>query len=252
MPSIKYCHYGSTTSSLGSINGVPRPLTILTGVAQTLLRAQILSHTPRLDYLIFLFPLIFCTCPCRPSDPIAVATSSSATMDQLTSDLSRATLGTSATTAYEQAFNRIVAFVGKIRNLSPVDDADEISVTRALASPFTPSGTLVLLTEPREYHPWDQGTDQVISTCNSLEVLDEGFRIATQGQYNLATHVSVLDVRPFLPKSRLPSDEEVLTELYDLVFSAIKAKNPTALLCVGNVGAKFRCSVVGESKTLSK
>ncbi|KAH7112365.1 hypothetical protein EDB81DRAFT_703337 [Dactylonectria macrodidyma] len=155
-------------------------------------------------------------------------------MDELAAGLSRITFGPEVANAYEQAFNKIVLFAENVRG--PGIPLDELVVTRTLAGPFTTGGLLILLTEPRSYHPWDKGIDHVIATCNSLDSLNEGIQIGSKGHLSFKDDVSVLDLRPFLPKKLHPTLRDSEWEaLYDLVFSAIEAKKTEVLLCMGVV-----------------
>lgn len=91
--------------------------------------------------------------------------------------------------------------------------------------------------EPRQNHPWDEGVDRVITDCKTLASLNEGLEVGSKEDLSLTNGVSLLDLRPFLPKkqhSNLKDDD--WNELYRLVFLAIEAKRPKVLLCMGNVG----------------
>jgi hypothetical protein len=66
--------------------------------------------------------------------------------------------------------------------------------------------------------------------------MDEGLKFVSQGSLSLTNGVSLLDIRPFFVKKCYPDlDPEVWERLYDLVYEAIKAKKPDALLCMGDV-----------------
>jgi len=155
-------------------------------------------------------------------------------MDELAAGLSRITLGLEVAKTYEKAFDEIVSFAENVRaHRIPLD---ELVVTKTLARPFIPGGLFVLLTEPRSYHPWDKGINSVIATCNTLDSLSEGIQIGSKGHLILKDDVSVLDLRPFLPKRLQPTLRDSEWEaLNDLIFSAIEAKKPEVLLCMGDV-----------------
>ena len=137
-------------------------------------------------------------------------------------------------TEYAKAFVEIVHFVEDCRSHKEITP-NELAVTKALAGPFTQGGPMVLLLEPRRWHPWDSGVDAVIEECRTLQVLDHGFKLVSEGSLSLTNGVSVLDLRPFLAKD----DHTELTckweHLYDLVYEAIAAKKPDVLLCMGKV-----------------
>lgn len=166
-------------------------------------------------------------------------------MEQLTEGLSRVTLDPEGADTYKQAFDKLVSFAEKIRRKSI--SSDELLVTKQLAGPFTPGGLLVLLQEPLQYHDWGKGVDFVIADCNTLDSLDEGIRIGSEGKLGLNNGVSVLDLRPFLSREKHSRIQDPCTweELYGLVFSAIEAKQPRVLLCMGKV-----CGIYPKNKDL--
>ena len=154
-------------------------------------------------------------------------------MEQLLAGRPDLTLEPKVASAYERAFGSLLLGAEKFRpRISP----KERSVTKQLASPFTLGGLLVLLTQPRPHHPWDNGIDHVIADCATLDALNEGIQIGSEGKLCLKNGVSVLDLRPCLPQTFHHNlDEENWRELYDLVFSAIEEKRPDVILCMGAV-----------------
>jgi hypothetical protein len=152
-------------------------------------------------------------------------------MEQITSSLGNITLESESRSTYEQVFGKLVLFAEKARgDLIP---PNELAVTKTLAKPFSQGGLLILLLEPRPYHPWDRGVDAVISDCKTLGSLAEGVQIGSKGTLSLINDVSVIDLRPFLVKEHHVLGDDKWEELYDLVFSAVKAKWPDVLLCMG-------------------
>ncbi|KAH7386074.1 hypothetical protein BKA66DRAFT_582940 [Pyrenochaeta sp. MPI-SDFR-AT-0127] len=154
-------------------------------------------------------------------------------LEQVTAGLSSVHLGPQAPSDYEKAFNEIVRYAEKIRKrcIPPA----ELDVTKALAMPFTPGGLLIMLLEPRPNHPWSFGLQSVCSDCRTLQVIIEGLQIGSNGSLGLEHDVSLLDLRPFLCKRSYPKvQDEQWEELYDLVFSAVEAKQPDVFLCMGN------------------
>jgi hypothetical protein len=156
-------------------------------------------------------------------------------MEQLVAGLSHITLDPTYVGTYATFFNDIILFVKGVRgHMIPADERD---VTENLAMPFTTGGLLVLLMEPRQDHPWHEGVDCVIAECRTLASLNEGIEIGSKGELSLKNGVSVLDLRPFLPKKQYPNlKDNVWKELYKLLFRAIEAKQPKVLLCMGDVG----------------
>lgn len=157
-------------------------------------------------------------------------------IDQITALTHKINIDSDTTSAYETAFENIVCFVQDRREHAITKH--ELEVTKTLAAPFTRGGSLVLLLEPRRRHPWKLGADLVIRDCRTLRVMDDGFKLVSEGCLSFTKGVSVLDLRPFLVMDDYPQLEcEVWEHLYDLVYKAIRAKEPDALLCMGNVSA---------------
>lgn len=157
-------------------------------------------------------------------------------IDQITTLIHRIDIDSDVRSNYESAFGNIVRFIKNYRKHAIT--RHELEVTKTLAAPFARGGSLVLLLEPRRWHPWKLGADLVIRDCKSLRVMDNGFRLVSEGCLSLTKGVSVLDLRPFLVMDDYPQLKcEVWEHLYDLVYEAIKAKEPDALLCMGNVSA---------------
>lgn len=116
---------------------------------------------------------------------------------------------------------------------------DERSVTRQLQGPFTKGGLLALLWQPRGNHPWQQGFATVIANCPGLDALNEGLLRNLSG--GLSGAVSLLDIWAFLPKYITDTmKQEELDYLAALVISAIRAKQPDCVLCMGQVRGESR------------
>jgi hypothetical protein len=155
-------------------------------------------------------------------------------IDSVTTLFQRVKLDVNVENEYKAAFQEIVRFVNRYRKHTITEH--ELEVTEALARPFTQGGLLIVLLEPRIYHTWEKGVYFVIQDCRSLCVMDEGLKFISQGSLSLTNGVSLLDIRPFFVKKCYPDlDSEVWERLYDLVYAAIKAKKPDALLCMGDV-----------------
>jgi hypothetical protein len=155
-------------------------------------------------------------------------------MDQITALIHRININSDIRSDYETAFENIVRFVKSYRKHAIT--GHELEVTKILAGPFTRGGSLILLLEPRHWHPWKNGVDFVIRNCKTLCVMDDGFKLVSEGDLSLTKGVSVLDLRPFLVMHDYRQWKgEVWEYLYDLVYEAIKAKEPDVLLCMGNV-----------------
>jgi hypothetical protein len=156
--------------------------------------------------------------------------SSAASVDNLIAGVAQITLTSSDLNFYLKAFGAIVAQAAEIRG-EPIPQ-DELAVTKELASPFNTGGLLVLLWRPRNDHPWRDGIERVIKECHTFDALDEALQMVSN--LSLREKVSVLDVEPFY-NSKFKPTEEQKNMLNDLVFRAISAKRPKAILCMGNV-----------------
>jgi hypothetical protein len=160
-------------------------------------------------------------------------------MDSLTGALSGLQLS-----SYEQRFADIISFVNSVRpppyydttgSVWPISDDEEI-VSQQLASPFTQGGLLILLQDPRVYHPWQRGIEAVCNDCRTLSTLEIDLRKASGCNTTLRENVSVLDTHAFMPgvcwKKLTPNEQR---RLESLVAEAIKAKKPDVILCMGKV-----------------
>ncbi|KAL4964869.1 uncharacterized protein BDV14DRAFT_173849 [Aspergillus stella-maris] len=161
-------------------------------------------------------------------------------MDGLTEAVSRLDLTTSPPSSpdstaeqnkIEAAFNKITSHVRVFRSTLP---SSEVNVTKDLARPFKPGGIVFFLLEPLHKHPWENGTQAVISSCPTLDALDEGLSIASSGHFNLKEHATVIDLNAFVSKevkSRLCHQQ--IEELYDRVFAFLHVKRPRVILGMG-------------------
>ncbi|KAH3992443.1 hypothetical protein HBI56_196540 [Parastagonospora nodorum] len=154
-------------------------------------------------------------------------------MDNVTTLLEKISIDSDIETEYKVAFESILRFVKEYRTSTITEH--ELEVTEALAGLFTQGGMLIVLLEPRRWHPWTQGIHYVIQNCKSLRVMDDGLKFVSEEVLSLTNSVSLLDLRPLLVKGDYPHlESKVWERLYDLVYEAIKAKKPDVLLCMGN------------------
>jgi len=72
-------------------------------------------------------------------------------IDQITALIQRINIDSDIRSNYESAFRNIVRFVKNYRKHAIT--RHELEVTKTLAAPFTRRGLLVLLLEPRRWHP---------------------------------------------------------------------------------------------------
>jgi hypothetical protein len=135
---------------------------------------------------------------------------------------------------YSSALQRLFTFVKCVRS-KPISE-DEHHVTMNLAGPITTGGLFFFLLQPLEDHPWSDGIAEVVEQCPTLWCLKEGVHACSHGVLSLIEDVSVLDLRPFMPKSsynRLTNLQR--HPLGELVYSVTCSKKPDTLLCMGDV-----------------
>lgn len=112
----------------------------------------------------------------------------------------------------------------------------EIKVTTELAEPSSTGGIAIALQQPRENHPFENGSRAVIQDCETLRVLDVLYNIASCGTLNLLDHVSVIDLLPYTTEKQMKAlNADTLTELFTTSTHAICAKEPDVILCAGKV-----------------
>jgi hypothetical protein len=75
-------------------------------------------------------------------------------IDSVTTLFQRVKLGSNVENEYKAAFQEVVRFVNRYRKHTITDH--ELEVTEALAGLFTQGGLLIVLLEPRIYHPWEK------------------------------------------------------------------------------------------------
>ena len=116
---------------------------------------------------------------------------------------------------------------------------DEIRVTSELAGPVWSGGIAVALQQPRDNHPFKQGTEAVIQNCATLAALDELFLVVSCGTLNLRSHVSVIDLLPYLPevdtRERDPATLDLMKSTFQTSVDAFCAKEPDVVLCSGKI-----------------
>lgn len=145
---------------------------------------------------------------------------------------------------FERAFEAILVFTQAIHLI----ERAEISVTKVFAGPFSQGGLLVLLERPLATHPWEGGASEVISDCPTLELLQQGLRLASNGLIRFLEDVSVLDRWPMHDQARLSKlTPNMCSELDRLALEAIIAKRPDVILCMGEVSVPFLNSNLEKS-----
>ncbi|KAG5943443.1 hypothetical protein E4U53_007051 [Claviceps sorghi] len=136
---------------------------------------------------------------------------------------------------FEECFDEVIQEAREIRKeMDPVLSEAEIKITKKLASPFEPGGLLVLGLQPKENHPWDEGFENVIEKCATLDSVNEALRLYGM---DLRKDVSLLDTWACLPKKVTEKLQRVQPKRKDyfraLVLAAIDAKKPDCILCLG-------------------
>ncbi len=118
------------------------------------------------------------------------------------------------------------------QHLHPGLTTAAVDVTMQFARPYARGGLLVLLQQPRDYHPWHKGIDAAIADCPND---------ATTQYYGhgLRGEVSLMDLWFCLPPSitepLLKERSHQLQEMEDIVMAYIQVRSPTCILCMGDV-----------------
>jgi hypothetical protein len=112
----------------------------------------------------------------------------------------------------------------------------EVDVTGDLAGPETVGGLAVILQQPRNEHPFDQGATAVIQECETLWALDQMFATVSCNTVNLLRDVSVFDLLPYTTPEEVAKNGEKLEFLgdrFDNCVEAVCRKKPDVVLCAG-------------------
>lgn len=119
--------------------------------------------------------------------------------------------------------------------------AAEINVTATLAGPVSTRGIAVILQQPRDYHPFEKGVTAVIRDCKTLSALEELFDTASLGTLRMKDNISILDLLPYTPASRM---EGMSAQEWETASSRctqiVYGKNPAVILCTGRINAPKR------------
>lgn len=78
-----------------------------------------------------------------------------------------------------------LSYYGRKRHRS----TDEIDVTCQLAEPSLTGGIAVILLQPREDHPFEEGVDAVIEDCPTLGFLKQPYSVASCGTLDLQDNI---------------------------------------------------------------
>ncbi|KAH8891465.1 hypothetical protein GQ53DRAFT_806457 [Thozetella sp. PMI_491] len=112
----------------------------------------------------------------------------------------------------------------------------EIDVTTALAGPASTGGIAVVLQQPRDNHPFEQGAQAVIQDCRTLDALQELFSAVSCGTVDLLTDVTVIDLLPYTPeRERTKLGVKAMRETFSTSVDAFCAKEPDVVLCAGRI-----------------
>ncbi len=111
-------------------------------------------------------------------------------------------------------------------------------MTTALANPRSTGGIVVLLQQPRDNHPFDEGVEAVKEDCETLRALEQVFFMVSGGKLDLIHNISVIDLLPYIsPKDwenmYNEADEEAVASAFKTAQWAIAAKEPDVVLCAG-------------------
>ncbi|KAK2049564.1 hypothetical protein LZ31DRAFT_513884 [Colletotrichum somersetense] len=124
----------------------------------------------------------------------------------------------------------------------------EIQVTAQLAGPPVKGGIAVMLQQPRNNHPFEQGLEAVIDDCETLRALEEIFSVVSCGTLNFREDITVVDLLPYVSGRPRDVDDTRLKSAFRTSNATICAKNPDVLLCAGRIMMPFaRAKIVKEN-----
>jgi hypothetical protein len=125
---------------------------------------------------------------------------------------------------------------------------DELAVTEEIAGPATMGGIVIVLQQPRENHPFRQGTVAVMNDCPTFVALDHVFDAASRGTINIRRDVSMIDLLPYTSAAAMQEmDIKALKKAFQTSVQAVCGKRPKVVLCAGKVRTEFD---KGEAKKL--
>lgn len=130
--------------------------------------------------------------------------------------------------AYATRIDEITQFVKKHIRPNTWSHHEE-KVTRELAQPRGSAQIVVLLLQPANNHPFEQGKLATIASSPSLSALNRAFTVCSRGSISLSD-VTVLDSLPHIrPLDRI--DVSLRTTLRKLVLRAVRDRKPKVVLC---------------------
>ncbi|KEY72830.1 hypothetical protein S7711_10835 [Stachybotrys chartarum IBT 7711] len=134
----------------------------------------------------------------------------------------------------------------------------EVRVTKELAGPPTKGGIAIVLQQPRDSHPFDEGLDAVIKDCRSLAALADVFKTVSDGTLDIRTDVTIVDLLSYLPNEVKDLDGNTLTEAFRTMTRIICEKEPEVMLCAGRLdfnerkGEAVKFESIGVGKQFGK
>lgn len=120
---------------------------------------------------------------------------------------------------------------GEALNRSP----EEIQVTAQLAGPAFKGGIAITLMQPRDFHPFGEGVDAVIESCETFRALNDVLAVVSCGTLDIRTNVTVIGLLPYISERPAEIDDAKLMESFRTSVQAICDKEPKVLLCAGKL-----------------
>jgi hypothetical protein len=93
----------------------------------------------------------------------------------------------------------------------------------------------VVLQQPRHNHPFEKGLSAVIEDCETLYALDDVFSAVSCDSLSIRTHITVVDLLPYISGDLESIDDETLRESFRASAQVILEKEPSVLLCAGKI-----------------
>lgn len=107
-------------------------------------------------------------------------------------------------------------------------------MTGELAGPETVGGMAIILQQPRDEHPFDQGAAAVIQECDTLRTVAQVFTTVSCGTIDLLRDDPIFDLLPYTTPEEIEwngEDFDFLSDRFNTCVEAVCRKNPDVVLC---------------------
>ena len=111
----------------------------------------------------------------------------------------------------------------------------EIDVTAQLAGPSKKGGIAVMLQQPRTYHPFEDGIEEVVNDCDTLYAIQDAFDLVSCTTLDIRKNVAVIDLMPYVSDTVSTMKDANLRAAFKPAVEAIAEMEPDVLLCAGRI-----------------